>query len=575
MTDPDISVGFDDNRYSSASESSFERGSDDGSLSEESLYSSERSEEESGNEGVEILVESDNEIIESTGKRTIKKRNSVDYVHIETFLDYDAAHNYMIHNNYSKDSTKITSEGMKTYYRCKAVPKKNGFCPAKRMLFQPNTSKEFQIFSATCDHDHSMVPNTQKKRLDISDEMKEEITSLYSFQMKPRQIINYLKKQQTEAVKYVGETIPNKSQLQYILKKYRKEKCPEIITIGELSKWCEEHSSVPTDSNETFVLDYEQSDEEENEGNLFFRFVLSTKNLIQKFASLDKFCVDATYKLNWLGCPLFVVGTVDQGKIFHPLCFAVCSSESTEDYKFIFKTISDTVEKLTKSKFEPTVMIADGADAIRNAFYSVFPSAKIDIMCWAHVIRNVNKQTFRGGVKAKNAVLNDLRILQLSCSEEIFERNSKLFLKKWMKKEPDFVKYFNKQWLGVHKNWYEGAAEYTPSTNNGLEAFNGVIKSNYTFRNRLKFAEFIDVMSNVAQKISIEFESNERRMLEYPEIDSKLWKASYEWAKNEEIGRVLDEEEIYFVQGSTDTTEIEQFDHEYCIGMCVCVLKPH
>lgn len=39
--------------------------------------------------------------------------------------------------------------------------------------------------------------------------------------------------------------------------------------------------------------------------------------------------------------------------------------------------LADLIEELTGNKFEPTIMIADGADSIRNAFYSVFPSAKM------------------------------------------------------------------------------------------------------------------------------------------------------------------------------------------------------
>lgn len=62
---------------------------------------------------------------------------------------------------------------------------------------------------------------------------------------------------------------------------------------------------------------------------------------------------------------------------------------------------------------------------------------------------------------------------------------SKLFCEKWRPIEKEFVTYFQKQWLGTHCNWFEGAAVYTPSTNNAQKAVNGVIKSNVTFRKRL------------------------------------------------------------------------------------------
>lgn len=39
-------------------------------------------------------------------------------------------------------------------------------------------------------------------------------------------------------------------------------------------------------------------------------------------------------------------------------------------------------------------------------------------------------------------------------------------------------------------NWYEGAKQLTPSTNNSLEATNRVIKDQFTLRERLSIREF-------------------------------------------------------------------------------------
>lgn len=61
-------------------------------------------------------------------------------------------------------------------------------------------------------------------------------------------------------------------------------------------------------------------------------------------------------------------------------------------------------------------------------------------------------------------------------------------MRKWSKAEPEFCKYFKKEWLGVHQNWYEGSAHYMPSTNNGVEGYNSVIKRLHTFRERLPMA---------------------------------------------------------------------------------------
>lgn len=34
-----------------------------------------------------------------------------------------------------------------------------------------------------------------------------------------------------------------------------------------------------------------------------------------------------------------------------------------------------------------------------------------------------------------------------------FDELADLFLKKWKKSESQFVSYFEKQWLGAHRNW--------------------------------------------------------------------------------------------------------------------------
>lgn len=183
---------------------------DDSIISDKGISSS----EENGSD-VSILIESDDNSKNKPQNSRKKKatRNTVVWIKIESFDSYDEAHKFLVDSGYSHDCTKEPSDGKKEYYRCKAVPKKNGTCPAKKMLFLPNTSTECQIFAAKCDHDHSFVPNDAKKRLNISKEMETEIAVLYHAHMKPSQIINYLKTQQKEKNKYVGEQVPSKSQL--------------------------------------------------------------------------------------------------------------------------------------------------------------------------------------------------------------------------------------------------------------------------------------------------------------------------------------------------------------------------
>lgn len=100
---------------------------------------------------------------------------------------------------------------------------------------------------------------------------------------------------------------------------------------------------------------------------------------------------------------------------------------------------------------------------------------------------------------------------------------SELFCAKWQPVEAKFIEYFQKQWLGVHCNWFEGAATYTPSTNNAQEAVNGVIKRKITLRKRLPMNQFMTSMANLISDYSKELSNGTREFAKEPTIDFKLW----------------------------------------------------
>lgn len=171
--------------------------------------------------------------------------------------------------------------------------------------------------------------------------------------------------------------------------------------------------------------------------------------------------------------------------------------------------------------FAPTTNVADGADAIRNAFYGSFQSAKKDIMCFAHVLRNVLKRKFTNQ-NNKNLIIEDIQKMQLAPDKKTFKQMTKLFLDKWKNIEADFAEYFKKQWLGVHCNWYEGAANYTPSTNNALEGYNSVIKRKVTLRRRLPLLEFLGSMKQMAAEKSNDLYKQLKIVASEPSLDKKL-----------------------------------------------------
>lgn len=160
---------------------------------------------------------------------------------------------------------------------------------------------------------------------------------------------------------------------------------------------------------------------------------------------------------------------MDKAKKLHPLALALTVHETTEDFRFVFESLKEAVEQHTEEILQPKVLIADGDKAIRKAFTEEFPRAELIVMCYVHVLRNVQKNKDKYSKENKKEIFRDIEICHLASTPAKFRRLTTLFMKKWSEKEPTFALYFKKQWLDSHCNWYEGAATYMPSTNNAVE----------------------------------------------------------------------------------------------------------
>lgn len=215
-----------------------------------------------------------------------------------------------------------------------------------------------------------------------------------------------------------------------------------MIHLVDLANWCESHPRYPVNRDDAFVLSHEI----ETKVKQGFHFCITTPHLLEKLSKVRTICIDATYKLNWMGFPLIILGIVDRLKRFHPMIYAFSSHEATEDYAFVFASVKSGVTSyFPQNSWAPNKMIADGADQIRNAYYQVFEdSAKIDIMCFAHVIRNVRKRPF-ASKSSKPLIVDDIRKMQLAPNRNTFDMMSGLFIDKWQDTEPNFVSYFKKE----------------------------------------------------------------------------------------------------------------------------------
>lgn len=458
-----------------------------------------------------------------------KKRNKFEW-HIELETeDFDEAFDYLDSRNFVCYDHSNLKCGQKFYYRCKKVPKEHKqWCAQRYTLFLPSNSLKVQVLRNQCEHDHDAL--LEGKPRPISDEMIEFITGLFKCgTTRIPDVIAHIDYARSKNGLFKEEVTPKKRQIEYLLGKFRGAEAPTMINLGDLTKWCHENGQFPSDINEAFVIAHEISSN--NDTELSFRFVISTPLLLKKCIEQKKIAIDATYKLNWLDFPLMVFGTVDRMKRFHPLAYACCSHEKTHDYHFIFDSIKNAIKKHLDKDFEPETLIADGADAIRNGFYNCFESAKLDIMCFAHVLRNCNKRPFTS-TKNKGLIIDDIRKMQLAPNRATFNMMASLFCDKWKNLESDFVAYFKKEWLGPHTNWFEGAAIHTPSTNNALESHNAVIKRLITLRRRLPMNQFLECMKKMTADISKQFSKGEREIASEPNVNTKIYKEAAMMGEN-------------------------------------------
>lgn len=311
------------------------------------------------------------------------------HIELETD-DLENALDYLEERNFVCFDYSELKCGQKFYFRCKSIPKeRKPWCAKRYTLYFPSNSSKVQILRNQFDHDALL----EGKPRPISDEMLDYINGLFECgTTKINGIIALIDFARSKNGLFKEEATPKNRQIEYLLRKFRSTEVPKMLNLGDLVKWCQENSQFPTDINEAFVIAHEASS---NKGaDLSFRFVLSTPLLLEECSKQKKIAIDATYKLNWLEYPLMVYGTVDRAKKFHPLAYACCSHEKGHDYEFIFQSVKNAIKTYINKDFEPETLIADGADAIRTAFYKAHETAQIDIMCFAHVQRNCNKRPF-------------------------------------------------------------------------------------------------------------------------------------------------------------------------------------
>ncbi|RLN48812.1 hypothetical protein BBJ28_00013307 [Nothophytophthora sp. Chile5] len=212
--------------------------------------------------------------------------------------------------------------------------------------------------------------------------------------------------------------------------------------------------------------------------------------------------VDATYKLNYRGYPVIVVGISDSSRGFHLVSMFIVSGETQDIVQRTLMALRRLYSVLSGHDLVVQYAMADADQAQYNAVNAVFGNNPrfTSLMCFFHVMEKVYKAIKAFPSDTKAIIVRDLYDMHFARSHNEFVRMREDVLTRLMdvRELTSFVQYIRGQWLnGRYSTWQ---LYCTPtgfaSTNNPMETFNAVQKRDYTLRRRLKMGALLQELSN-------------------------------------------------------------------------------
>ena len=384
-----------------------------------------------------------------------------------------------------KGPRQKTELGEKQYWKCR-YSRKRGFKQCKYQLYTLFAAGDtiFEIFYNNVPHEHvrteEQAPAPLAERMD--EPVRQVVLAGVADGLTQMQIRSKIRREKLP--------VPNKKQLENCIAHIRRSQGVSAVgfTTSDLWRWAENHSCGEQGLDEGYVAGHFLSVPDAPDGEPRFGVVLTTKRLMQSLSDANKaqtgcLHVDATYKLVWQGYPILVLALSDANHKMFPCALGIMSNEDTEAFQFLFSTLQTETEKEGGQRFQPSLAVADGAAAITAALRDVFGPGCRRAMCWAHVIRQVDKKILSiPDAEAQASVREAVRVLQLASSPTEFQAARALFAD-WLLGNPltaEFKDYFWGQWMQKDlSGWFEGFTQAGPSTNNGLECINRTLKDAY------------------------------------------------------------------------------------------------
>lgn len=157
-------------------------------------------------------------------------------------------------------------------------------CEASIYLLYDATSENVYLYRSENEHTHANNVSAIRK---MTEEVQLAIRNMYQIDIniKPLSVLNNLAKSDLP--------LPSKSQLQSFLTKIRTERFGnDKINLSTLEKWLQENTVIPIDKTEPFIVDYKMLINEQNPNDSQFRFMVSSKQLLELAINVKKIHTD-------------------------------------------------------------------------------------------------------------------------------------------------------------------------------------------------------------------------------------------------------------------------------------------
>ena len=186
--------------------------------------------------------------------------------------------------------------------------------------------------------------------------------------------------------------------------------------------------------------------------------------------------IDATYKLNDLNMPLYVLMSVDGNGESEIVCLWLTQFEDKE-------TITELVQEFKKhnSSWSSTQSIMSDKDMTeRNVLSKEFPQSKL-LICLFHTLRTMRREvsTEKLGISQGERSMCLEILLKM-----VYARNEEEYNKLYgeLKNAPQrVVEYFESNWHSIRHEWVDGlknaSCNFMNRTNNRVESINQKLKS--------------------------------------------------------------------------------------------------